>query len=617
MKIKILKENFPGEMPTGPSLGQPGGLKSPMPERQRKIMALIEVVGSKLDELQNYTGIYTHVTARWNNLKQLPKYRKNRYGFDTAEYGPDGKELFHTMEETALIEAERFAQHSFPQGSTRFVKSFGKVISQCIQVTKRLEEVNQYLVLIETLELDKDLALHVKKHIYKDRAIKFDYAGTYMPRLFNYGDYLAASGLAIKSLATVMPQQLGEPSVGQAIKDTAESFTENFKSLWVMMSEELIASGDHLEKRSDFVIVLEPEILKYMMKVGHPVSLFDLRNEGFYEEMMEKFPITGVQSLGGFGGAKVFLRKALRTLTDKGYIVQDDPSQSHRGMQTTFIINPQMTQQTGEEYFPKPEGIMEMKITKKKLKQLIMEEMRHFRPAPYDPRADKEYPQHADKLTNLAASGPEGYQQAIGLSDALDGEPIDIPVPAPEDKDHWFWNAPFMGRSDQYKKMIKEPWNAAKGKFYIWAQKQPHFQKRNAPGVRSIFHLPKPQRYEELKNFLRDTGDQESYDVMKRTLERSHMSTYLNNDQVKYNNNTFDLYESTEQQKKQQRKDNWDSRDKQRRKIKAKIKRSQNKGETPFKNERPDFDPIHDLGKAMKKRYKDLEVRANGEEIEE
>jgi len=378
MKIKILKENFPGEMPTGPSLGQPGGLKSPMPERQRKIMALIEVVGSKLDELQNYTGIYTHVSARWNNLILEPKYRVNQHGEHFRQYGIDGKELTHNMEETAIIAAKKFANNI--SDIQKFKKVFGKEISQSIEVAKILEEVNQYLVLIETLELDKDLALHVKKHIYKDRAIKFDYAGTYMPRLFNYGDYLAASGLAIKSLATVMPQQLGEPYVGQAIKDTAESFGENFKSLWVMMSEELIASGDHLEKRSDFIEVIEPEILKYMMKMGHPVSLFDLRNEGFYEEMMKKHPIAGGGELRNRGGAKVMLRKALRTLTDKGYIVQDDPNQNHRGIQTTFIINPQMTQQTGEEYFPKPEGIMEnkMRLNINIINKLILEEIENL-----------------------------------------------------------------------------------------------------------------------------------------------------------------------------------------------------------------------------------------------
>ena len=258
-----------------------------------------------------------------------------------------------------------------------------------------------------------------------------------------------------------------------------------------------------------------------------------------------------------------------------------------------------------------------MKLTKQKLEQLIMEEMRHFRPAPYDPRADKEHPQYADKLSNLAASGHEGYQQAIDLSDALDGEPIDISAPKPGFLNNWFMQGPVMGRSKEYKNMMRDPWNAAKGKFYIWAQTQPHFQKRNAPGVRSIFHLPKPQRYEELKNFLRDTGDQESYDVMKRTLERAHMSTYLNYDQAKHSNHSFDLYESTGEQKKQQRRDAYTSQQKQRRKMKARIKRSQNKGEAPYKSERPDFDPIKDLGKAMKKQYKDLEVRANGEEINE
>lgn len=77
------------------------------------------------------------------------------------------------------------------------------------------------------------------------------------------------------------------------------------------------------------------------------------------------------------------------------------------------------------------------------------------------------------------------------------------------------------------------------------------------------------------------------------------------------------LKEATGEQKRQQKRDAYAFRDKERRKLKARIKRSQNKGESPYKNERPDFDPIKDLGKAMKKRYKDLEVRANGEEIKD
>ena len=257
-----------------------------------------------------------------------------------------------------------------------------------------------------------------------------------------------------------------------------------------------------------------------------------------------------------------------------------------------------------------------MKLTIKQLEKLIMEEMRHFRPAPYDPRAKKEYPQHADKLSNLAVSGPEGYQQAMELSDALDGEPIDIPIPDEPDGDWQFWNAPFMRRSNDYKNMMSGPWQAAKKQFYVWAQSQPHFQKRNAPGVRSIFHLPKDQRYEELKNFLRDTNDQESYDVMKRTLERSHMSTHLNAKREGYFDNVF-MKEATGEQERQIRRDNYTSGEKQRMQMKVKIKRGQNKGESTYKNERPDFDPIKDLGKAMKKQYKDLEVYANGEEIEE
>ena len=42
-----------------------------------------------------------------------------------------------------------------------------------------------------------------------------------------------------------------------------------------------------------------------------------------------------------------------------------------------FILNPKMTQQVGQEYFPKPEQIIEkkMKLTNKQLKQIIKEEL--------------------------------------------------------------------------------------------------------------------------------------------------------------------------------------------------------------------------------------------------
>ena len=82
---------------------------------------------------------------------------------------------------------------------------------------------------------------------------------------------------------------------------------------------------------------------------------------------------------------------------------------------------------------------------------------------------------------------------------------------------------------------------------------------------------------------------------------------------------TGKLKEATGEQKRQQRRDAYVSKEKDRRKFKARIKR-QNRVEPvepSIKGDPIDFDPIKDLGKAMKKRYKDLEVRANGEEIED
>jgi len=78
-----------------------------------------------------------------------------------------------------------------------------------------------------------------------------------------------------------------------------------------------------------------------------------------------------------------------------------------------------------------------MKLTKQKLEQLIMEEMRYFRPPEFDPRAEKEYPQHADKLSNIYGSNPaQGRSLSHGLNDGEyteDGdpiyEPIDVKVP--------------------------------------------------------------------------------------------------------------------------------------------------------------------------------------------
>ena len=82
-----------------------------------------------------------------------------------------------------------------------------------------------------------------------------------------------------------------------------------------------------------------------------------------------------------------------------------------------------------------------MKLTKQKLEQLIMEEYKSMNRQIFDKRREfpegglvrafgdegkpTNYPEHADKMTTLGSSGPEGYSQAKELADALD-EPLDI-----------------------------------------------------------------------------------------------------------------------------------------------------------------------------------------------
>ena len=65
-----------------------------------------------------------------------------------------------------------------------------------------------------------------------------------------------------------------------------------------------------------------------------------------------------------------------------------------------------------------------MKLTKQKLEQLILQEMRYFRPPEFDPRAEKNYPEHATKLSDIYKDSPA---QAASLGDSID-EPIDVEV---------------------------------------------------------------------------------------------------------------------------------------------------------------------------------------------
>ena len=56
---------------------------------------------------------------------------------------------------------------------------------------------------------------------------------------------------------------------------------------------------------------------------------------------------------------------------------------------------------------------------------MILQELKHFRPAEFDPRAGKEYPEYADKLSDMYKSDPK---QATSLAGSID-DPIDVETP--------------------------------------------------------------------------------------------------------------------------------------------------------------------------------------------
>ena len=77
---------------------------------------------------------------------------------------------------------------------------------------------------------------------------------------------------------------------------------------------------------------------------------------------------------------------------------------------------------------------IKMKLTKKKLEQLILQEMRYFRPPEFDPRAEKSYPEHATKLSDRYIDDPS---HAFSLADSLD-DPIDVEAPETDKEDMVF-----------------------------------------------------------------------------------------------------------------------------------------------------------------------------------
>ena len=89
-----------------------------------------------------------------------------------------------------------------------------------------------------------------------------------------------------------------------------------------------------------------------------------------------------------------------------------------------------------------------MKLTKQKLEQLILQEMRYFRPPEFDPRAEKNYPEYASKLSDRYKDSPA---QAASLADSLD-EPIDVEVPETDQEPEEF--IPFGIRQFEQQSLI-------------------------------------------------------------------------------------------------------------------------------------------------------------------
>ena len=376
MKIKILKENFPGDFPTGPSLGQNNSLPSASwSETDWKIYYLVNKMDKELDKLENYTGFYNHVVAGWINLKPSPKKRLNQRGVERLVIDENGEIVYETKEEAGVARAKKVL--SFGSLSK---KDLDQIISHSTEVTEILQAINQYLILIDTVGIDSQLAKHIESRLYRKRVIKFKYTGSFVRDLFAYGEYLTAAGFFLKSLAKIQPDL--DVSIGQAIKDTAESFEKNYKDLWETVTEELAPEGGYLQKRSDFIKAIEPEILKFI-NANQQASYEDLRWTDFGKRMLQKYPLDDKTQVRTQRAADFLIRKALRNLVEKDYIVPLDPGEDFFA-DTVYAINPEMSQQIGKEIFPKPEGIMESnKMKVRILKEATGEQKRQQKSAEY------------------------------------------------------------------------------------------------------------------------------------------------------------------------------------------------------------------------------------------
>ena len=115
----------------------------------------------------------------------------------------------------------------------------------------------------------------------------------------------------------------------------------------------------------------------------------------------------------------------------------------------------------------------------------------------------------------------------------------------------------------------------------------------------------------------RDYKKRELHDFLLKATEEEFFKNVHPSFKIPPSYKTGKLKEATGEQKRQQRRDAYNSRERQRKKMKAKIKRSQVKEpvESPIKGEPTDFDPMQDMAKIFKD--KGYGVRIDGEEIED